>query len=74
MRTKMTHAMRMEFADAIRGRYAAAAAFVASLSSAWHAGEIRPTFSMRPNHGICGAYKKSQHRSSLRVPLRRPHR
>ena len=25
MKTKMTHAMRMEFADAIRGRYAAAA-------------------------------------------------
>src|SRR6201995_3006397 len=25
MRTKMTHAMRMEFANAIRGRYAAAA-------------------------------------------------
>jgi hypothetical protein len=48
------------------------AAFVASLSSAWHAGEIRSP--SRPNHGICGAYKKAQLRSSSRVPPRRPRR
>jgi hypothetical protein len=28
----------------------------------------------RPNHGICGAYKKSRLRSSSRVPPRRPRR
>ena len=33
------------------------AAFVASLSSAWHAGEIRPTFSIEAKPRTCGACK-----------------
>ena len=31
--------------------------FVASLSSAWRAGEVRPTFSVRPSHAICEVCK-----------------
>ncbi|MES0003059.1 hypothetical protein NKJ90_30505 [Mesorhizobium sp. M0051] len=44
------------------------AAFVASLSSAWHAGEIRPTFSIEAKPRSREVYKRSRDKPLLRLP------